>query len=143
MTPSTTPLIKVVGISGSGKSTLVQRLRGLGYDARPVSQEHSELPDLWQHFEKPFALIYLSASVEAQRVRRPQGTWTRAGFMTEYNRLAASRAAADVRIDTSNLMPEQVCEIAVTLLGEIGVRPSDEPLEPILTTGSATRYTQR
>ena len=47
------PLIKVVGISASGKSTLVKALRQRGYRARPVSQEHSNVPSLWQQFEEP------------------------------------------------------------------------------------------
>lgn len=140
MKAAPTPLIKVVGISGSGKSTLVRCLREHGYDARPVSQEHSDIPDLWQHFERPYALIYLSVNVQAQKERRPHGDWTYLGLVQERNRLASALDAADIRIDTSRLSPEQVCEIAIRFLNQIGVTPSDHPLGPIQASGSATKY---
>lgn len=131
------PIVKVVGVSASGKSTLVQRLRQRGYDARPVSQEHSEVPDLWQRFDKPFVLIHLSADIHAQKRRKPDQKWTYAELAREQRRLAHAREAADIRIDTSGVEPERVCEIAVTLLRKIGVRHTDSPLPPVRATGSA------
>src|SRR4051794_16737319 len=77
------PIIKVVGISGSGKSTLVAALRAQGYDARPVSQEHSQVPNLWQQFERSTYLIYLYASLEVQQRRRQDVTWTAAAHQEE------------------------------------------------------------
>ena len=59
------PVIKVVGVSAGGKSTLVRLLRERGYDARAVSQEHSEVPTLWKQFEPPRVLIYLDTTLEA------------------------------------------------------------------------------
>ena len=113
MTRNVTPLpiVKVVGTSASGKSTLVDCLRRLGYDARPVSQEHSEVPDLWLRFEKPYALVYLSADVKAQRCRKPDQDWSYVELARELNRLSTAREAADIRVDTSNLTPDRICEI--------------------------------
>lgn len=138
MTEQSLPVIKVVGISGSGKSTLVTCLRSLGYDARPVSQEHSDIPDLWQRFEKPFALIYLSVNLAEQFRRRPDRSRNYSDLLREQTRLAAAHDAADLRIDTSDLDEEQVCEIAAAFLNRIGVTPASEPLPPVRATGSAS-----
>src|SRR5262245_17548395 len=81
------PIIKVVGISGSGKSTLVRGLRAAGYDARPVSQEHSNVPTLWQQFERTTYLIYLYTSLGAQQRRRQEVTWTKDAHHEEMRRL--------------------------------------------------------
>ncbi len=135
----TLPIIKVVGISGSGKSTLVDCLRTRGYDARPVSQEHSDIPDLWQRFDRPFALIYLSVSMSELLKRRPGRSWTYKEYVREENRLSVARDYADLRIDTSKLEPQQVCDIAATFLGQIGVACSSQSLPTIRKTGSATQ----
>ena len=66
------PLIKVVGISAAGKSTLVQALRQLGYDAKPISQEHSYIPTLWRRFSLAHLLLYLDNDLVGQRRRRPE-----------------------------------------------------------------------
>jgi energy-coupling factor transporter ATP-binding protein EcfA2 len=133
------PLIKVVGISGSGKSTLVNCLRSSGYDARPVSQEHSDIPDLWQRFDRPFVLIYLFVGLSEQKLRRPQQTSTYTDFMREQMRLANAREEADLRVDTSNMEPQQVCDLVITYLRQINVACAEEPLQPVRATGSATR----
>ncbi len=100
------PLIKVVGTSGSGKSTLVAGLRNRGYNARPVSQEHSDVPDLWQQFDRPFVLIYLYADLAAQQARRPGSGSGEESFRQEQRRLSYARRAADLRVDTSALTSE-------------------------------------
>ena len=138
MVSQSLPIIKVVGISGSGKSTLVKCLRSRGYDARPVSQEHSDIPDLWQRFDRPFVLIHLSVSLSEQEVRRPGRTWKYSDLVQEQVRLSHAREAADLRIDTSNLAAQKVCELAVTFLQQIGVNHADAPLSPVRATGSAT-----
>ena len=131
------PILKVVGTSASGKSTLVACLRRLGYDARPVSQEHSEVPDLWQRFDKPYVLIFLQASLAAQRARRPGQQRDYSELVREQTRLANARDAADLRVDTSALDAKQVCEVVVTFLDKIGVKHADEPLAPVRATGSS------
>ena len=78
------PLNKVVGVSASGKSTLVAGLRQAGYYARPVSQEHSHLPDLWQQFDRGRVLIYLDNDLESQRQRRPDVSWDQQNLQSWY-----------------------------------------------------------
>jgi ABC-type cobalamin/Fe3+-siderophores transport system ATPase subunit len=61
--------IAVIGICGAGKSTLVQGLRMLGFDAKQVNQEHSEVKLLWERFYQPDVLIWLDAG-DAEIARR-------------------------------------------------------------------------
>src|SRR5688572_14963601 len=110
------PIIKVVGISGSGKSTLVSALRAHGYDARPVSQEHSNVPTLWQRFDRPTFLIYLTTSLENQQVRRQDVSWSAGAHQEEARRLAHAREHADVRINTAELTPTEVYNVAIAFL---------------------------
>ncbi|MEZ4609658.1 MAG: hypothetical protein R2838_05315 [Caldilineaceae bacterium] len=91
-------------MSASGKSTLVQALRVRGYNARPVSQEHSNVPDLWQQFDKPRVLILLDVTLDAQRQRRPDVTWTRVAFH-RVEPVASARSRADLQVNTSDLTP--------------------------------------
>lgn len=137
MRKTTPELIKVVGMSASGKSTLVQRLREAGYDARPVSQEHSGIPDLWQQFEKPAVLIHLDVSLEQQCVRRPDVTWGADVWQTERTRLAHARDHADLKIDTSSMTREQVVVVAQHFLRVRRIRRASGPLPPVARTGSA------
>jgi hypothetical protein len=133
------PVIKVVGISGSGKSTLVRGLRAAGYDARPVSQEHSHVPALWQHFERPDYLIFLYASVEDQRARRQDVTWSSDAHHEEMRRLAHAREHADLRIDTGKLTAEDVLRLALSFLIQQRVRHAAQSLAALPITGSAQR----
>ena len=133
MTPL--PLIKVVGVSAAGKSTLVRALRALGYDARPVSQEHSGVATLWRQFGLPRALIYLHVAAEQQPSRRPDVSWTPAAHAEEVERLAHARAHADLTLDTTAMTAEQVHALAVAFLEHRRVRRSDEPLPPVPETG--------
>ena len=139
MDESRLPLIKVVGISGSGKSTLVKHLREAGYSARPVSQEHSNVPDLWQQFDRTALLIYLDVSLEAQRQRRPDVTWDADYWQTEYKRLTHAREHADLKINTSALTPETVWQITRAFVEQQRIRHADQSLPPIAATGSALR----
>ena len=131
------PLIKVVGVSAAGKSTLVKGLRALGYNARPVSQEHSYLPTLWNQFDHPAVLIFLDVSLEAKRSRRPDVDWSAAWHATELERLHNARGAADLQIDTSRMTPEQVLNVALLYLRHERVRHGGEALPPVGETGSA------
>ena len=130
------PIIKVVGISGSGKSTLVNALREAGYDARPVSQEHSNVPSLWQQFDRPSYLIYLFASLEIQQARRQDVTWSDAAHEEELRRLAHAREHADVRINTGEMTPAGIVKMVRSYLSRRRVRHADKALEPVQATGS-------
>ncbi len=130
------PLIKVVGISASGKSTLVRALRQHGYEARPVSQEHSNVADLWQQFEHPWLLFYLDVDLTTQRERRPDVTWDQKWLDEEIDRLRHARDHADLVINTAGLQPEMVLQIALTFLQNEEIRHADHPLPPLAATGS-------
>ena len=133
------PIIKVVGVSASGKSTLVRLLRERGYDARAVSQEHSQVATLWKQFEVPRVLIYLDASLEAQRRRRPDGDWTAAHLHEERQRLHNAYAEADLRIDNSQLSSEEVLKMTVAYLRARRIRHAAEPLPLAGATGAPIR----
>jgi hypothetical protein len=130
------PLIKVVGVSGSGKSTLVRSLREAGYNARPVSQEHSHIADLWQQFDPPRILIYLDADLVCQERRRPDVTWTDENLQEEHTRLAHALAHADLTLNTSQLDAATVLKITRAFLARRQVRRHDQPLPPLPETGS-------
>ncbi len=132
-------IIKIVGMSASGKSTLVAGLRQAGYDARPVSQEHSHVPDLWKQFDFPRVLIYLDASLGAQQARRGDVTWDEKNWAEEQQLLAHARDHADLRIDTTRLGPAEVLKVALAYLVQELVRHAAAPLPPVAATGSATR----
>ena len=133
------PVIKVVGISGSGKSTLVSGLRAKGYDARPVSQEHSNVPDLWRQFDRPAYLIYLNAALENQQSRRQDVSWSASAHEEEVRRLAHARDHADLRIDTAGLTAEGVLQVAISFLTRKRVAHASQPLPPLPATGSAAK----
>lgn len=134
-----TPLavIKVVGISASGKSTLVKRLRRAGYDARPVSQEHSNVAELWQQFDKPAILIYLDADLAAQCRRRPDVSWDEQWLRQEQERLRHAWEHADLKINTAALSPSVVGKIALTFLKQERIPHAEQALAPLRSTGSA------
>lgn len=131
------PVIKVVGVSASGKSTLVTHLRQAGYNARAVSQEHSNIATLWQQFDRTNLLIYLDSDLDSQRQRRSDVTWEASNLQTEQAYLAHARDHADLRIDTSALAPEMVWRIVQLFLQQQGIRHAEQPLPPANATGSA------
>jgi hypothetical protein len=130
------PVIKVVGVSAAGKSTLVARLRAEGYDARPVSQEHSGVSDLRQQFELAHALIYLDVSLEAQQTRRPDVTWDAAARAEELRRLANAREHADLVLDTTAIPTDTVAALTLAWLRRRRLRRSEDPLPPLPATGA-------
>lgn len=136
MAPPRLPVIKVVGVSASGKSTLVASLRAAGYDARPISQEHSGVHDLWNKFDLPQALIYLDVSLEAQLARRDDVTWSVSARDDELARLAHARENADLLINTTALNAATVLALVLAWLRSKGYRKSDSPLRPMSATGA-------
>jgi len=91
--------VAVVGHCASGKSTLVTALRGHGFDASAVAQEHSGIAWLWRHSD-PDVLIYLDVPLATVRDRRGQ-EWPQAVYDAQEERLAEARGHADLMIDTS------------------------------------------
>ena len=129
-------LVKIVGVSAAGKSTLVAGLRELGYNARPVAQEHSQVPDMWQRIRPPNWLIFLDADLTAQGERRPDVSWNEPWRRTELDRLTHARLHADLVIDTSHLSAENVLEQAVDFLRVSSVQAASGPLAELPRTGS-------
>jgi hypothetical protein len=132
------PLIKVVGVSASGKSTLVSGLRAAGWNARPVSQEHSDVQDLWKQFGFPKILIFLDNDLDGQQARRPDVSWDAANLTAERWRLRHAYEHADLRINTGSLTAGQVLEMVTAFLGARAIRRSATPLPPLPRTGGST-----
>lgn len=129
------PSIKVVGVSAAGKSTLVAALRALGYDAYAVSQEHSNVADLWKQFGIPRVLIALETDLATQRQRRPDVTWDAAHLVSERQRLSAAHQAADLRINTTDLTAQQVLALVVAYLERKRIDRAATALPPAPRTG--------
>lgn len=100
-------LIGVVGPCGSGKSTLIAGLKGVGYLARHIAQEHSYVPSMWKRITNPDLLVYLNASFETCSKRRNLN-WTIEDYAEQLRRLAHAYDNADLLIDTDSLSPEEV-----------------------------------
>lgn len=135
--PTTLPLIKIAGISASGKSTLVKNLRQYGYDARPVSQEHSQTPDMWRRIRPPALLIYLHIDLATQRERRPDVTWDEVWLQIEEERLTHARQHADLILDTRGLSAQEAFMEALTFLQSQGFEHANHPLPPLPGTGGS------
>jgi hypothetical protein len=133
------PLIKVVGISASGKSTLVTALRAAGWNARPVSQEHSDVEDLWKQFGFPKVLIFLDNDLAGQAARRPDVEWSSENMAQERERLQHAYEHADLRLNTAHLTGQQVSEIVTAFLHSHKIRRSASPLAPLPRTGGSSR----
>ncbi len=131
-----TDLVKIVGVSAAGKSTLAAGLRRLGYNARPVAQEHSQVPDMWQRIRPPDWLIFLDVDLPAQGARRPDVSWSEPWRRTELKRLKHARNNADLLIDTSLVTPESVLQRTVRFLRVNWVQPAPAALSALPGTGS-------
>ncbi len=131
-----TDLVKIIGVSAAGKSTLVAALRRLGYNARPVAQEHSQVPDMWQRIRPPDWLIFLDVDLPGQGARRPDISWSEPWRRTELKRLAHARNNADLLINTSSLTPERVLQRTVRFLQVNRVQPAPSALSALPRTGS-------
>ncbi len=114
--------IVVVGPCASGKSTLAVGLIGLGYRARVVGQEHSEIERLWQRHD-PAVVIGLQASLETVRNRRGHG-WSASVYARQQRRLAPAMAAAAVVIDTGEVTAMATLAVAAAAIREAGIRAS-------------------
>jgi hypothetical protein len=106
--------IVVVGPCAAGKSTLVAALRALGYDARVSGQEHSAIPNLWQH-SHPDVLIALDVDIAAVRDRRGV-EWPEWLHNLQVQRLDVATKAADLTIDTTGLRVQVVVDRVVAFL---------------------------
>ncbi len=113
------PLIAVVGVCAAGKTTLARSLRQHGYNVRPVLQEHSYVPTMWQRITKPDILIYLFADLAAVRWRRHDPGFPEWLFQEELHRLRHAREHCHIFIDTCALTPQDVLTQALTDLARL------------------------
>ncbi len=95
-------LIGIVGPCGSGKTTLANGLTSLGYHARPIAQEHSFVPDMWQRLTNPDTLVFLQASCQVGALRRNM-SWTEKEWQEQQRRLQHARQHAHIFVDTDSL----------------------------------------
>jgi cytidylate kinase len=72
---------------------------------------------MWQKISHPDLLIFLDASFPVSTGRR-QLTWQKGDHEEQLRRLAHARQHANLLIDTDDLTPEQVLEIALDYLRE-------------------------
>jgi hypothetical protein len=98
--------VVVIGPCASGKTSLTTRLQSLGYDARACGQEHSEIPDLWQHLN-PDVLIGLHIDLETLRKRR-SASWSDRIYTRQIERLRTGFERADLVIDCDSIDQEMV-----------------------------------
>ena len=115
--PSKSLLIGVVGPCGSGKSTLITGLNQHGYTCRHIAQEHSYVPAMWQIITKPNLLIYLHASFHVSTTRRKLN-WLESDYTEQLRRLSHAHAHANIIINTDDLTPNRVLQLALDFLKE-------------------------
>jgi deoxyadenosine/deoxycytidine kinase len=113
--PTTNPLIGIVGPCGAGKSTLAEGLKQHGYNTRAIAQEHSYVKDMWRQMTNPSTLIFLQASW-AVCTRRRNLNWTEAEWEEQQYRLRHAREHADFTLDTDPLDISGVLEKTLEFL---------------------------
>ena len=107
--------IALAGPCGSGKSALAERLRQAGYEASPVAQEHSYVPDMWQRVARPDVLIYLDASLETIR-QRLGCSWEERWLDLQRQRLCHARERCDLYLPTDGKTLDQLTEEVLRFL---------------------------
>jgi deoxyadenosine/deoxycytidine kinase len=116
-------LVGIVGACSAGKTTLVAGLERHGFKARPIGQEHSYVPSMWQRLTRPSVLIYLEVDYETAQKRRPLD-WTQKEFDEQLHRLRHARLHADLYIDTVPLSIQEVLEQALAFLRSLTIGQS-------------------
>jgi hypothetical protein len=116
------PLIGVVGPCGSGKSTITKGLRKLGINIKPICQEHSYVPTMWQRITKPDILVFLDAS-HAETIRRRDLNWSEGEYFEQHRRLHHARENADIYLFTDGSAPEETMQQLVDILVKNGLIP--------------------
>lgn len=108
--------IGIVGPCSAGKSTLAKGLKQRGYpNVRPIAQEHSYVPHMWQRITNPDVLIYLDVSYENAQKRRCLN-WNSDEYAEQLRRLQDARQHAQLYLDTNLLSVEEVLVQVVKFL---------------------------
>ncbi|MHC1785007.1 MAG: hypothetical protein AB9891_20015 [Anaerolineaceae bacterium] len=114
------PLIGIVGPCGSGKSTIAAGLTKYGLNIKPICQEHSYVPTMWQRITKPDVLVFLDAS-HGETVRRKHLNWTAEEYQEQHRRLLHAREHADVYLFTDGSTPFETMRELLSILREKGL----------------------
>lgn len=107
--------VGIVGPCASGKTTLTMGLKQLGFEARPIAQEHSYVPTMWQRLTNPDVLIFLEVSYQ-NTIQRRHLNWTYDEYAEQLFRLRHAYANADLNINTDQFSIGQVLDQALTFL---------------------------
>jgi deoxyadenosine/deoxycytidine kinase len=107
--------IGLVGVCGSGKTTLTNGLKPYNFTIRQIAQEHSYVPDMWQRLANPDVLIFLEVSYPVTKQRKPFD-WSEKEYQEQLHRLRHAKKHADLHIDTNDLTPKEVLQIAIKFI---------------------------
>lgn len=101
--------IGIVGNCASGKTTLMQGLKGLGYQAINIPQEHSVAPRFWRKLNVEF-LVVLSCTLQTAK-RRRSIAWRQERLDAQAEKLADARAHCQQYLPTGDLDIDQVLKV--------------------------------
>ena len=118
MSATELPIIGLVGPCKSGKTLLKRGLVQHGYQVKHIAQEHSYVKEMWQKIAKPDILIFLEVSFE-ETLNRSTLSWSQNEYAQQIERLKHAHQNADLIIDTTELSPQQVLEVALKFLLEL------------------------
>lgn len=121
--PEKNYLLGIVGPCSAGKSTLISRLHKLGFLCRHIAQEHSYVPEMWLKIVDPRVLIYLDVSYDVS-LQRKQLNFTSQEFEEQKKRLSHARQNAHVYLHTDPYSPEEVFQLVMSSLEDLGIHPS-------------------
>jgi hypothetical protein len=116
--------VGIVGPCASGKTTLTMGLKQYGFEARPIAQEHSYVPTMWQRLTNPDILIYLEVSYP-NTIERRQLDWTYDEYAEQLHRLRHAYINADFHINTDQLTTNQILNQALSYLSKF--QPPQNP----------------
>jgi deoxyadenosine/deoxycytidine kinase len=114
------PLIGIVGPCGAGKSTIAAGLKKAGLNIKPICQEHSYVPSMWQRITKPDVLVFLDAS-HAETIQRKRLNWTMEEYQEQHRRLLHARQHADIYLFTDGSTPVETMRELLSALRENGL----------------------
>ena len=117
--PPARPIVGIVGPCCAGKSTLARALQAQGFAAKPIAQEHSFAPRMWQQIGHADLLIYLDVSHAVALARRWMN-WQPADLEEQHRRLAHARANCSLYVHTDPLSIEAVQAHVAEFLKQAG-----------------------